>query len=327
MNRQALVTGPMGMGTWAIGGPFFGGEGWQPPVGAPIGYGDVDDNESIRAIHCALECGVRFFDTADAYGTGHAEHVLGKALKGADNVVIASKFGNVINADRRELTGTDHSPGYIRQALEESLSRLGLGRIDLYQLHLGDLPVDEAAAVAETLEGLVDKGLIGTYGWSTDDPARAASFAGYPNASAIQFKMNVFEDASDMVETCRKYGFAMIVRSPLAMGFLSGKFDRKSRLADNDIRSNPHDWLPYFDKGGAAKAAWAKNLDAVNAILTSNGRTPAQGALAWIWARDRQLVPIPGMRTVKQVEENAGALEKGALSPGQMEELTGMLDI
>ncbi|MEX0347522.1 MAG: aldo/keto reductase [Rhizobiaceae bacterium] len=318
--------GRMGMGTWALGGPFFAGQGWRSSDGAPLGYGDTDDRESTRAIHCALERGIRFFDTADAYGTGHAEKVLGAALKGHHDVAVATKFGNVINADRRELVGTDHSPGYIRRACEASLRRLGLERIDLYQLHLGDLPADKAAAVAESLEGLVEAELIAAYGWSTDDPERAASWANYPNARAIQFDMNVFSDAPEMLATCGKNDFVPVIRTPLAMGFLSGKFGQTSRLESNDIRSRPPDWLPYFDEGGSADLGWKEKLDRIRQVLASDGRTLVQGALAWIWARDAAAVPIPGMRTVDQVEENTAALTKGPLTQGQLAEIDQILN-
>ncbi len=326
MTNKGLDFGPMGMGTWAIGGPFFAGSGWRSSDRTPLGYGDVDDRESIRAIHCALERGVRFFDTADAYGTGHAERVLGTALKGRSDVVIATKFGNVINPDQRELIDTDFSAAYIGQACEASLRRLGMERIDLYQLHLGDLPTGDAARVADVLEELVEAGLIGAYGWSTDDPERAASIADYPKAVAIQFDMNVFQDAPAMLETCAQCNVAPIIRSPLAMGFLSGKIDQKSRLASNDIRSRPPDWLPYFEDGGSADRYWANKLDAIRQILTSEGRTLVQGALAWIWAREATAIPIPGMRTVAQVEENAGAIAKGALTALQLAEIDHLLE-
>lgn len=322
-----LEFGPLGMGTWAIGGPFFAGASWRQSAGAPLGYGDVDDARSDRAIHCALDHGIRFFDTADAYGTGHAENVLGAALAGRSaNVVVATKFGNVIDATTRELVGTDHSPAYIRRACEASLRRLRRDRIDLYQLHLGDMPTEHADQVADTLERLCDDGLIRAYGWSTDDPERAACFAGRPHAVAAQFDMNLFQDAPAMIKICREAGFTAIIRSPLAMGFLTGKFKPTSRLAANDIRSHPPDWLPYFTPGGAPDTEWRRKLDALIGVLTSGGRTPAQGALAWIRARAPQAVPIPGMRSEAQVRDNAAALDMGPLTADQMAEIDSVLN-
>ncbi len=317
---------PLGLGGWAIGGPFFSGAGCRYPTGQPLGWGEVDDAESIRAIHCGLDGGVELFDTADAYGTGRGERVLGAALKGRRaEALIATKFGNTYDEETRELTGTDVSPGYIRRACEASLRRLGTDWIDLYLLHVGDLPLDRSEAVAETLEKLCDEGLIRFYGWSTDDPARAAAFAGRPRAVAVQHDMNLFQDAPALLSACREHGFASIVRAPLAMGFLSGKFGPGSRLADDDIRSRPPDWLPYFEPGGQASEAWLARLAALREVLTSGGRSLVQGALAWVWARDPRTLPIPGFRTEAQVRENLGALAFGPLTPGEMAEVDRIL--
>ncbi|TQV74472.1 aldo/keto reductase [Denitrobaculum tricleocarpae] len=318
--------GPLGIGTWAIGGPFFSGEGCRYATGAPLGYGEVDDRESIRALHCAVDLGARLFDTADAYGTGHGERILGEAMKGKrDRVFIATKFGNTYDEATKTLTGVDVSPAYIRRACEASLKRLQTGWIDLYQLHLGDLPVDQAEAVADTLDGLCDEGLIRSYAWSTDDPARAAVFCGRASVSAVQFDLNVFSDAPGMLEACSVYDCAGLTRVPLAMGFLSGKFSSGSRLSETDIRATPPDWLPYFETGGGAKAEWEARLDAIREILASKGRTVAQGALAWIWARSARTLPIPGVRTAAQVEENLGAIDFGPLEEGQMLEIERLL--
>jgi len=160
----------MGLGCWAIGGPFWRGD-------VPIGWGDVDDNESIAAIHKALDLGVTFFDTADVYGTGHSEEVLARALASRRrDVVIATKFSNVFDATTRQVIGADASPAYIHRACEASLKRLNTDYIDLYQLHNGGLSLEEAVGVREMLEALVTEGKIRAYGWSTDDPERAALF-------------------------------------------------------------------------------------------------------------------------------------------------------
>ena len=326
LGRTGPLVSPMGLGCWAIGGPFFAGPGCRYPTGQPLGWGAVDDAESIRAIHAALDCGITLFDTADAYGTGHSERVLGRALKGRrDGLVIATKFGNTLDVASRQLTGTDVSPGYIRRACEASLRRLDTDRIDLYQLHVGDLPIADADRVAETLERLCDDGLIRGYGWSTDDPARAAAFARHPRAVAVQHDLNVFEDAPAMLVVCRAHDLASINRGPLAMGFLSGKFTAESRLAADDIRSRPPDWLRYFAAGGGAAPDWTATLAALRDVLTSGGRTPVQGALAWIWARDARTIPIPGARTADQVRENAAAMDAGPLSPNQMSEIDAIL--
>ena len=305
LGKSGPVIGPMGIGTWAIGGPFYSGEGCHYPTGAPLGYGQVDDERSMRAIHCAVDLGAKLFDTADAYGTGHGERILGRALKEKRNqVIIATKFGNTHNEETKELTGTDVSAAYIRRACQASLKRLQTDWIDLYQLHVGDLPVDQAGEVADTLDKLCDEGLIRHYGWSTDDPERAAVFGDRARAVAVQFDMNVFEDAPKMLEVCDTHGYTGIVRQPLAMGFLSGKFTPQSRLPDDDIRGSPPAWLRYFDDGGGAVPEWIERLAGIKEILTSRGRTLAQGALAWVWGRNERTIPIPGVRTVSQVKDN-----------------------
>jgi aryl-alcohol dehydrogenase-like predicted oxidoreductase len=317
----------MGLGCWAIGGPFESGPGCHYPTGAPLGWGEVDDGESIRAIHCALDNGITFFDTADAYGTGHSEAVLGQALKGRpETVFLATKFGNTYDESARQLTGTDTSPAYIRRACEASLGRLQRERIDLYQLHVGDHPAEQAEAVADTLERLSDEGLIRFYGWSTDDPERAAMFRDRPRAVAVQHDMNVLQPAPAMVEVCREHGWASLNRSPLAMGFLTGKYTSQSQLPDTDIRAHPPAWLPYFETGGAASTQWLATLASIREVLTSGGRTLVQGALAWIWGCDERTIPIPGFRTVAQVRENAGAMAFGPLTPAQMGAIDDILE-
>ena len=138
--------------------------------------------------------------------------------------------------------------------------------------------------------------------------------------------MNVFEDAPGMLEACDTHDFAGIVRQPLAMGFLSGKFASSGPLPGDDIRSQPPPWLRYFDAGGRAAPEWSKRLNAIKEILTSGGRTPAQGALAWLWARSDRAIPIPGVRTAAQVRENLGAIEFGPLEADQMTEIEALLD-
>ena len=217
LGRSGIEISAMGLGCWAIGGPFWRGD-------VPIGWGDVDDNESIAAIQKALDLGVTFFDTADVYGTGHSELVLARALAGRrSDVVIATKFSNVFDATTRQVIGADASPSHIRKACQASLRRLNTDYIDLYQLHNGGLSLEEAAGVRETLEALVTEGRIRAYGWSTDDPERAAFFAEGPNCASVQNQMNVFSDAPEIIAVCERLNLASINRGPLAMGLLSGK--------------------------------------------------------------------------------------------------------
>lgn len=237
-----------------------------------------------------------FFDTADVYGAGHSERVLGRALAGhRDEAAIATKFGYTFDAGQRAITGQDTSPGYIRQACQASLRRLGTDRIDFYQLHVGDLPAAQAQEVAGTLDELVADGLIRGYGWSIDDPQRAAALAGHAHCAAIQHELNVLADAPAMLAVCDAYELASINRSPLAMGLLTGKYGAASQLPADDVRA-AQPWVGYFS-GGRPAPAWLARLDAIREVLTSGGRTLAQGALCWLLAGHPRRAPQPAHRT------------------------------
>jgi aryl-alcohol dehydrogenase-like predicted oxidoreductase len=309
---------PVGLGCWAIGGPFS-------DDGHPRGWSEVDDEESVAAIERALELGATFFDTADVYGAGHSERVLGRALAGRrDEVVIGTKFGRVFDESTRTISGNDGSPEHVRSACEASLRRLGTDRIDLYQFHLADWDPAAAVEVRETLEELVAEGKVRSYAWSTDDPDRARVFAEGPHCAAVQHMLNVFQDAPELLALCESEGLASINRSPLAMGLLTGKYDGSSRLAADDIRRDAPEWLAWF-RDGRPSPEFLDRLAAVREILTSRGRTLAQGALGWILARSDRTIPIPGFRTVAQVEDNLGALDSGPLAPHEMLEIDALL--
>ncbi|WP_171156835.1 aldo/keto reductase [Streptomyces argyrophylli] len=319
LGRSGIEVSALGFGCWAIGGEH------RTADGQPVGWGKVDDEESVRAVRRALDLGVTFFDTADSYGTGHSEEILAKALgKRRDDVVLATKWGNVFDADTRTLTGTDATPEYARRALTASLRRLGTDRVDLYQLHISDADPVRAAELRDACEEFVAEGLVRAYGWSTDDPARAAVFAKGPHCTAVQHTLNVLQDAPDVVALCERLELASVNRGPLAMGLLAGR--RGGPLEAGDIRSRPPAWLPgYAADGSGADPEWLARIDAVRSVLTSDGRSLAQGALAWLWARSPRAVPIPGFRTVAQAEENAGALAKGPLTPAQSAEIDRLL--
>lgn len=312
LGRSGIEVSAMGLGCWAIGGPF-----WRE--GKPVGWGEVDDDESIRAIHHALELGVTFFDTADVYGCGHSEKVLGRALEGKrDQVVIATKFGNLFDPETRQIVGEDASPDYIHTACDASLRRLQTDYIDLYQLHLWGYDEDKAGPVIDALEKLVDAGKIRSYAWSTDRPQAVRVFAEGEHCTAVQQKLNIFEGNDEILEICEAQNLASVNRGPLAKGLLTGKFSVDSELPEDDVR---HDW--NFTEGDIAERM--RKLEAIHDVLTADGRTPAQGALGWIWARSEKTVPIPGFKTKEQVEENAGAMEYGPLSDEQMHQIEEIL--
>lgn len=315
LGRSGIEVSALGMGCWAIGGPF-----WEK--GTPHGWGEVDDEESIRALHCALELGVNFFDTANVYGAGHSERVLARAFAGLrDKVVIATKFNALFDEAAREVTGSSAAPADIRQACEDSLRRLETDYIDLYQFHDNGYPADKAEPVRETLEELVREGKIRAYGWSTDFPDRARVFAQGEYCSAIQLQLNVLDDNPAVIDVCEEFNLAAINRGPLAMGLLTGKYTPSTKPSVDDVRGEKSpEWMTYF-KDGTPNPEWLKKMESVREILTSSGRTLPQGALAWLWARSEQTIPIPGFRTVAQVEENCGALDYGPLASDQMREI------
>lgn len=319
LGRSGIEVTALGMGCWAIGGPF-----WEK--GTPLGWGEVDDNESIRAIQRALELGVNFFDTANVYGAGHSERVLARALTGRRrDVVIATKFNALFDEKTREVTGSDSTPAGIRKACEESLQRLNTDYIDLYQFHDNGYPANKAEPVRETLEELAKEGKIRAYGWSTDFADRAEVFAQGKNCASIQLQLNVIDDNAEVIDLCEKYNLTAINRGPLAMGLLTGKYSSVTSPSVDDVRGEKSpEWMKYF-KNGRPSPEWLKKMESVREILKSNGRTLAQGALAWLWARSEQTLPIPGFRTVAQVEENCGALQFGALTASQMEEIENLL--
>ncbi|MFJ2826368.1 aldo/keto reductase [Streptomyces sp. NPDC087263] len=320
LGRSGIEVSALGFGCWAIGGE------WGTPDGQPLGWGKVDDEESVRAVRRALDLGVTFFDTADAYGTGHSERVLARALgKRRADVVVATKWGNLIDEERRVALGSDDSPAYARRALTASLRRLDTDYIDLYQLHISDADPDRAVELRDACEEFVSEGLIRAYAWSTDDPERAAVFAAGEHCAAVQHCLNILQDAPELLALCEESNLASINRSPLAMGLLTGKHAPGRALEAGDIRNAPPAWLPGFNESSGADPDWLARVDALRDILTSNGRTLAQGALAWIWARSPRTVPIPGFRSVAQVEENAGAIAEGPLTAEQLTEVDRVL--
>jgi aryl-alcohol dehydrogenase-like predicted oxidoreductase len=315
LGHSGIEVSALGLGCWAIGGV------WQWLDG-PGGWGEVDDAESIRAIHAALANGIDFFDTAANYGCGHSERILGRALAGRrQQAVIATKFGFVVDEAGKRATRfarDDEVVRNVRAACEDSLRRLGTDHIDLFQFHVWDYPAGPAVAVRDELEALVSEGKIRAYGWSTNVVASARVFAGGGHCAAIQHDLNVVLDAPEMLALCEHHQLASVNRSPLARGALTGKYSKDTLFAGNDVRSDAPSAQRYL-------APALEHLDALRGILTSGGRTLAQGALAWIWARSPRTIPIPGFRTVKQVEENAGALRFGPLPPKQMTQINGLL--
>jgi aryl-alcohol dehydrogenase-like predicted oxidoreductase len=312
LGRSGIQVSAVGMGCWTIGGAV-----WMD--GRSAGWHGVNDEESIRAIHRALDLGVNFFDTADQYGAGYSERMLARGLGArSKDVIVATKFGNLFDEAPRELGGEDGSPEYLRRACEASLRRLKRDVIDLYQLHINRLDLESALVLRETLEDLVAQGKVRWYGWSTDDPERARLFAQGEHCTAIQQQLSILSGSQETLRVCEEHGLASINRTPLGKGVLTGKFDHDSTIPDNDRRAG---W--NFREGRLAQQI--EQVERMRAVLASNGRTVAQGALAWLWAKSPVTIPIPGFKNVRQVEENAGAMEFGPLDPAQMRAIEAIL--
>lgn len=319
-GRSDIEIGKIGLGCWAIGGP------WRD-LNANAGWGDVDDAESLRALEAGIEVGVKYLDTANIYGCGHSEYMVGKAIKGKrDKVVVSTKFGILCDEEKKETTGLIETAEDIIQSCHDSLRRLDTDYIDILLFHLSDFPVERADMVVETLEKLVDQGKIRNYGWSTPDPERARAFAKGAHCGGYMHVENIMEDDAAMLAVCDELGMTSIGRTPFCMGLLTGKHNKDTVFAKGDLRGKEAapPWMTYYIDGKPNEELLAK-LASVRDILSSNGRTLAQGCLAWIWARSERCVPVPGFRTEKQVRENAAALEFGPLTADQMREIEALL--
>jgi aryl-alcohol dehydrogenase-like predicted oxidoreductase len=315
-TRTGLQVSALGLGCWAIGGPWtFNGQ--------PAGWGEVDDDESIRAIRRALELGVTLFDTADVYGCGHSERVLGRALAGRrDDVVIVTKVGNLFDEQTRSGGGNDVSPAYLRRACDASLRRLGTDRIDVYLIHDGIAGPEEVPAVVDVLEELVAAGKLRWYGSSMSDPAIVRAMAEGPHMVAVQHELSVLRGELETLDAAEDLGLASLNRTPLAMGLLSGRYRPDAMPADDDVRRTMP-WWDFFHEG--AMERWLERIADVRTELTADGRSLVQGALGWIWGRSPATLPLPGFRTVAQVQENVAAADYGPLPAERMERIRELL--
>jgi aryl-alcohol dehydrogenase-like predicted oxidoreductase len=266
-------------------------------------YGTTDDAESIATIHRAIERGINFFDTADVYGTGRNEELVGRALRGRrQEIVLATKFGNVRSADGKFL-GISGRPEYVQQACEASLRRLGMEVIDLYYQHRvdPDVPIeDTVGAMAE----LVRHGKVRFLGLSEAAPATIRRAAKVHPIAALQTEYSLWsrDPEPEIIPTCRELGIGFVPYSPLGRGFLTGKYRSAADLEENDFRRS----TPRF-QGDNLQRNLAL-VERVEKIAAEKHCTAAQLALAWVLAQGDEIVPIPGTRRQKYLDENVGAI-------------------
>jgi aryl-alcohol dehydrogenase-like predicted oxidoreductase len=267
-------------------------------------YGETDDEESIATIHRALELGVNFLDTADMYGPFTNERLVGRAIAGRrDNVVVATKFGNV-RGEGGERLGIRGDPEYVRQACDASLERLGTDHIDLYYQHR----VDPEVAIEETVGAmaeLVQQGKVRYLGLSEAAPETIRrAYAVHP-ISALQTEYSLWtRDVEQRVlPTTRELGIGFVAYSPLGRGFLSGRFSSPDDIPEGDFRrANPRFQGENFERN-------MRIVERVRELAEEKGATPAQLALAWVMAQGEDVVPIPGTKRRAYLEENVAATE------------------
>jgi aryl-alcohol dehydrogenase-like predicted oxidoreductase len=267
-------------------------------------YGTTDENEAIATIHRALELGITFFDTADMYGPFTNERLVGRALAGRrDEVVIATKFGNVRN-ERGERFGIRGDADYVKQACDASLERLGVDTIDLYYQHRVDFgtPIEETVgALAE----LVEAGKVRYIGLSEASPAtiRRAHLVHPITALQTEYSLWTRDPEAEILPTVRELGIGFVAYSPLGRGFLTGRFTSTDDFGEGDFRRNH----PRFQ--GENLQRNLELVERVEQLASEHGATPGQVALAWVLSRGDDVVPIPGTKRVRYLEENAAASE------------------
>ncbi|MGB1875674.1 MAG: aldo/keto reductase [Rhodospirillaceae bacterium] len=273
-------------------------------MGMSVFYGASDDAASIKTIHHAIDLGVTFFDTAELYGNGHNEELLGKAVKDRrDAVILATKFGLRLK-DEGGVTPANGNPDYVKAACDESLKRLGVDVIDLYYAHRVDptVPVEEmVGAMAE----LVQAGKVRHLGLSEAGAGSIRKAHAVHPIAAVQTEYSLWsrEVETDVLPTCQELGIGFVPYSPLSRGFLTGVFEKAGDVkTDGDTRSFMPRFTPeHFDSNKVL-------VDRLSEIASAKGCTVAQLAIAWVMAQGDTIVPIPGTRKIERLEENVSAV-------------------
>jgi aryl-alcohol dehydrogenase-like predicted oxidoreductase len=275
-------------------------------MGMSFAYGAADESESLRVLHRYVELGGNFLDTAEIYGPFDNERLLGRFLREVrrEDLVVATKFGFRIDPATKATSGADSSPANVRKVCDESRQRLGIETIDLFYQHRVDprVPIEE---VAGALADLVREGKVRAFGLSEAGPETIRRAHAVHPVAALQSEYSLWtrdHETDGVIETCRALGIGFVPYSPLGRGFLTGAIQKPSDLAADDWRHTN----PRFQG-----AAFEKNLELaarVKALAAGKGCTPAQLALAWVLAQGDDVVPIPGTKRVKYLEDNLGAV-------------------
>jgi len=293
LGKTGREVSEIGFGAWAIGGS----------------WGRTDDAESLAAMHAAVDAGVTFFDTADVYGDGHSERLIGRLLQErAEALVVATKFGR-----RAPLDVAHYTYDNFRAWLERSRENLGVEMVDLVQLHCPPWETYYEPAVFEACDRLVEEGLVRAYGVSVEKVEEALKAIEYPRVAAVQIIFNIFRErpAELFFEQARRRDVGIIVRVPLASGLLTGKFSRETQFPADDHRAfNRHG--EQFDVGETfAGLDFERGLEVVEKLrpLVQDGATMAQFALRWILDFDAVSTVIPGAKTPDQARANVAAAE------------------
>jgi aryl-alcohol dehydrogenase-like predicted oxidoreductase len=281
----------------------------------------MNDQESIRVIHRYLDAGGNFLDTADMYGSGRNEELVGRALAGRRGaVVLATKFGNV-RGPKGEFLGVRGDPAYVRECCDASLRRLKVGHIDLYYQHRVDpkVPIEDTVGA---MAGLVRAGKVRHLGLSEAAPATIRRAAKVHPIAALQTEFSLWsrDVEAETLPTVRELGIGFVAYSPLGRGFLTGRFKTFEDLPADDYRRHH----PRFQGGN-----FQKNLDLVaklTVLAQRKGCTPSQLALAWVLAQGPDIVPIPGTKQIRYLEENLAAA-KVILTPAERREIDSVLPV
>jgi aryl-alcohol dehydrogenase-like predicted oxidoreductase len=312
VGRTGRPVGVVGLGCWQLGGD----------------WGNVDEGDALAVLHAAVDAGVTFLDTADVYGDGRSEQLIGRFLaeRGRDGLLVATKVGRRAQPHVPEAYSAEN----LRTWVDRSRANLGVDTLDLVQLHCPPTPVYSADAVFDALDGLVEAGAVAAYGVSVETAQEALTAIARPNVATVQIVLNAFrrKPLEQVLPAAREAGVGIVARVPLASGLLSGKYDETTTFAPDDHRTyNRHG--EAFDVGETfAGVPYEVGVRAARdlAAVVPDGASTAAFALRWIMDQDGVSVVIPGARNAEQARANAAAAELPPLTPAQQDAVRRIYD-